>query len=61
MDEVITVNRGKFGSFENISIWDVVVGDIILVGPGQRVPADCLVLESSDFKVDEDADEKFRL
>jgi magnesium-transporting ATPase (P-type) len=56
MDETITVNRGKFGSFENISIWEVVVGDIILVGPGQRIPADCLVLDSSDFKVDEDAD-----
>jgi magnesium-transporting ATPase (P-type) len=61
IDETVTVNRGKFGSFEQISIWDLVVGDVIRVGPGQRVPGDCLVLESSDFKVDEDTDGKFRL
>lgn len=61
MDETITVNRGKFGSFEQISIWELVVGDVIMVGPGQRVPGDCLVLDASDFKVDENVDEKFRL
>jgi Ca2+-transporting ATPase len=32
-----------------------------MVGPGQRVPGDCLVLDASDFKVDENVDEKFRL
>jgi magnesium-transporting ATPase (P-type) len=32
-----------------------------MVSAGQRVPGDCLVLESSDFKVDENIDEKFKL
>jgi magnesium-transporting ATPase (P-type) len=61
IDEDVTVTRGKFGSTEQISVWDLVVGDVIMVGPGQRVPGDSLVLEASDFKVDEDIDEKFRL
>ena len=32
-----------------------------MVSAGQRVPGDCLVLEASEFKVDEDVDEKFRI
>jgi hypothetical protein len=60
VDELVTVNRGKFGAFERISKWDLVVGDIIMVGPGERVGGDCLVVESSDFKVDEKCDEKVR-
>jgi len=61
IDEQITVIRGKFGATETISIWDLVVGDIILVSEGQRIPADCVVLESSDFTVDEEIENKFRL
>lgn len=32
-----------------------------MVTAGQRVPGDCLVLESSDFQVDENVDDKFKL
>jgi P-type E1-E2 ATPase len=45
----IPVIRGKFGSTHSRSIWDLVVGDVILLSAGDRIPADCLVLESSDF------------
>jgi Ca2+-transporting ATPase len=61
IDDHVTVTRGKLGSTEIISVWELVVGDVLYVDAGQRVPADCLVLESSDFKVDEDIDEKFRI
>ena len=61
IDEQTTVTRGKFGATEQISVWDLVVGDVIMVKSGQRVPGDCLVLESSDFQVDENVDDKFRL
>ena len=30
-DENITVIRGKFGATENINVWELVVGDIILI------------------------------
>jgi hypothetical protein len=34
MEENVTVNRGKYGAFEDISKWDLVVGDIIMIVPG---------------------------
>ena len=49
IDETTTVTRGKFGATETISVWDLVVGDVIMVKAGQRVPGDALVIESSDF------------
>jgi magnesium-transporting ATPase (P-type) len=51
MDENVTVLRGKYGATLSISVWDIVVGDIILLSVGQRIPADCLIVESSDFSV----------
>ena len=35
-------------------MWNLVVGDVILLEGGARVPADCLVIESDDLEVDED-------
>jgi len=37
----------------SVSVWDLVVGDVILLEAGSRIPADCLVIESSDAQVDE--------
>ena len=37
----------------SVSVWDLVVGDVIILEAGQRIPADCLVIESSDARVDE--------
>jgi Ca2+-transporting ATPase len=43
------VIRGKFGATQTVSVWDLVVGDVILLEAGARVPADCLVIESADL------------
>jgi Ca2+-transporting ATPase len=50
---VIPVIRGKFGATSSKSIWELVVGDVIHLSSGDRIPADCLVLESSDLQVEE--------
>ena len=55
-DERVPVIRGKFGASLSISVWELVVGDVILLETGSRVPADCLVVESSDLAVDETID-----
>ena len=47
-DEIIAVIRGRVGATQTVSVWDLVVGDIILVETGARVPADCLVITASD-------------
>ena len=52
-DESMPVIRGKRGSMQTVSIWDLVVGDIIQLGPGDKVPADCLVTESANLRVKE--------
>ena len=51
LEENVTVIRGKYGATLSVSVWDIVVGDIILLSVGQRIPADCLIVESSDFSV----------
>lgn len=45
--------RGKLGSMQTVSIWDLVVGDIVQLGPGDKVPADCLVVQSANLRVKE--------
>lgn len=52
-EETIPVIRGKFGATQSRSVWDLVVGDVIILSAGDRVPADCLVLESSSLMVEE--------
>jgi magnesium-transporting ATPase (P-type) len=45
-DEDMTVIRGKFGTTHSVNVYTLVVGDIVLLDTGSRVPADCLVVES---------------
>lgn len=52
-DEKITVIRGKYNATHRVSVWDLVVGDILLLETGQRVPADCIIVSAVDMKVDE--------
>ncbi len=52
-DEEVTVLRGKFGLTQTINVFDLVVGDIILLETGKRVPADCVLVEGTDLAVDE--------
>ena len=54
LEENITVLRGKLGSTTTQSIWSLVVGDVILLDGGCKVPADCIIIESQDLEVDED-------
>jgi Ca2+ transporting ATPase len=52
-NENIAVIRGKFGSTQSVNIYDLVVGDIILLETGCRVPSDCILVEGQDLAVDE--------
>jgi len=52
-DENIAVIRGKYGVTQSVNIFELVVGDVILLETGARVPADCIIIESSDLTVDE--------
>jgi Ca2+ transporting ATPase len=52
-DEDIAVIRGKYGATQSVNIYRLVVGDVILLETGARVPADCLLLEAQDLSVDE--------
>lgn len=49
----MTVYRGQYGAVKSIKINELVVGDIIEVKPGDRVPADCLLLEEMNMTVDQ--------
>lgn len=57
-EEDISVIRGKPYSTRSISVWDLVVGDVILLETGSRIPADCFVIESVGLEVDEPKDKK---
>lgn len=50
-EEKVAVIRGKFGATQSVSVWDLVVGDVVLLETGANVPCDCLVLEAYDLKV----------
>jgi len=36
-----------------LPIWDLVVGDVIQLNTGDKVPADCLVITSANLIVNE--------
>lgn len=52
-DEKVSVIRGKAFQTRSISVWKLVVGDVIMLNAGDRCPADCLVIESSELCVQE--------
>jgi magnesium-transporting ATPase (P-type) len=52
-DENIAVVRGKYGATQSVNIFDLVVGDVILLETGSRIPADCILIEGQDLSVDE--------
>ena len=53
MREKALVLRGQYGLAISTYVSDLVVGDIVLLNSGDRVPADCLLIEEMDMKVDE--------
>ena len=52
-DYEVSCIRGQDGTTAPVNAWELVVGDIITFEAGDRIPADCLLLESIDLKVDE--------
>ena len=52
-NEEVNVIRGQYGLSQPIKVFDVVVGDVILVETGMRIPADCILIEGMDITVDE--------
>lgn len=53
MNEKVSVLRGSYGTSQTIFVKDLVVGDVILLNQGDRCPADCLLIEEMDMKVDQ--------
>lgn len=53
MNEKTTVLRGQYGTSQTVYTKDLVVGDVILLNQGDRVPADCLLIKEMDMKVDQ--------
>jgi Ca2+-transporting ATPase len=47
------VYRGAFGTAISVPIRDLVVGDIVQICQGDRVPADCIILDEMNLVVDE--------
>lgn len=48
-EEKVPVIRGKLGATQSISVWDVVVGDVVILETGASVPADCLIIDAQDL------------
>jgi Ca2+-transporting ATPase len=49
----LPVFRGNEGLTQTLSVNDLVVGDLIKIEAGGRVPADCVLIEGTDFATDE--------
>lgn len=47
------VYRGAYGTCSQIPIKELVVGDIIDIQQGDRVPADCILVEEMNITVDQ--------
>ena len=52
-NQEISVIRGQYGLSMQVFIDELVVGDIILIETGMRVPADCILLDGMDVTADE--------
>jgi P-type E1-E2 ATPase len=49
---MVTVYRGAYGTVTSIPIRELVVGDVVDINQGDRVPADCILLEEMNITVD---------
>jgi len=50
-DQEIPVFRGKKSQMQTVDMWELVVGDIVLLSPGDIVPADCIIIRSDRVTV----------
>ena len=49
----LPVIRGKFSVTQTVSVFDLVVGDVVILKAGNIVPADCVIIECNDLLVNE--------
>lgn len=52
-NEECKVIRGPLASSQNIKVSDLVVGDILVLEAGDKVPADCILVKEMDMFVDQ--------
>jgi magnesium-transporting ATPase (P-type) len=52
-NEEISVIRGQYGLSQTCKVTEIVVGDIIIIESGMRIPADCVILDGMDITCDE--------
>jgi magnesium-transporting ATPase (P-type) len=52
-NEETSVVRGQYGLSQSCKVFEIVVGDIILLEAGMRIPADCILIEGQDITIDE--------
>lgn len=45
--------RGQYGTSKTCSVDELVVGDLVTIESGMRVPADCILVEGMDIFCDE--------
>lgn len=50
---MVTVFRGANGTTLSIPVRDLVVGDVVDISAGDRVPADCILIEEMNISVDQ--------
>ena len=53
LDEQLPVVRGKANALQTTDVWELVVGDVVMLTRGDKTPADCLVLEAINCTADE--------
>jgi len=49
----VNVIRGNSGTTSEVYASELVVGDVVLLTAGDRVPADCLLVEEMDMTIDQ--------
>ena len=54
-DDYIVVFRGNEGITKTIPFTELLVGDVIQIESGMKVPADCVLLSATDVSADEAA------
>ena len=52
-NQTVNVIRGAYGTVTRIPVRDLVVGDIVHIQAGDRVPADCILVEEMNIHVDQ--------
>ena len=52
-NQTVVVYRGAHGTCHSIPIRELVVGDLVDIQQGDRVPADCILIEEMNIKVDQ--------